>query len=560
MNFLRKIHPILSDNDYKKECIEIRPVSRLNSVYFNSLNLWRLDITALDYCHRFFESTFGQPICTYFSAYTFDYDKDTYNIEGKKRIKGQINNDNALSTAILPMDFDDISEEEFKKHIKKLIDVGIETINVFTGHGYQAFILLDQYNSNPGLYKFFTELIISRGFPVDPHLTDKARMLRMPYTFNSKDPKNPIFTKIVSDTNKRFNADYIMERISAIEYSNSCNLYAVQAPKLRLNGNNYSGKYKDLPHVTKTIIGKNKQQLDIYKCAGSEYSMLDYISLPAAIRKMLTCTPEGYRNSVMLFLVPFFKNKLGLSKEKVIQVMQVWGYNCTPQLAPDFVQSEVRRIWNYNYKGFGAYNKDLAQKFGYIDFEEFKLNNKVIIPNSLFFKYPVIHETAVRIYVLIKVYEKLKGKKQWTIEEIAECAGVSLSTAKRYINNLLDNKLIYRRKQDKKEGSYKYYFKSTYDKSKGFTYFNTSLIDNIYFNSRSALTNSEAKLYIFIYSMLHNNTNKTLYSSQQYLAKRIGKSQNRISELTDSLVKKYYLKKDTYVEDYIRHCTYELQY
>ncbi|WP_048042529.1 hypothetical protein, partial [Methanosarcina mazei] len=174
----------------------------------------------------------------------------------------------------------------------------------------------------------------------------------------------------------------------------------------------------------------------------------------------------------------------------------------------------------------GEYTKELAEKFGFLKLDIYKLgDNTVIVSNEIFQKnkYTKLHETSFRMYLMLKVYERLDNITEWTIEKISEVSDLNIRTVNKYISNLTDDtKLLKKSVSYKKEGSYTYSFKNSYTKKLGFTKFNINMIENMYFNRRNALNNTEAKLYSYIYYILRTNPDQTLRLSQEYIGSIVG--------------------------------------
>ena len=107
---------------------------------------------------------------------------------------------NAIGTQILIADFDNITEDEFILEKIKLAKIGIETLDVFTGHGFQSIILLDNPTEDKELLRKFTNLMLSKGFKVDYKIKDCARIMRLIEVWNCKEftkseYKNPMAIK-----------------------------------------------------------------------------------------------------------------------------------------------------------------------------------------------------------------------------------------------------------------------------------------------------------------------------------------------------------------------------
>nr|MBC9706246.1 hypothetical protein [Enterococcus sp.] len=219
--FLKVVHPFSSGDGYKEGTIEVKRLGRdfmLKTRPFRSYNTWSFSEKDLElYIEKALENN-GLSACVYYSCYT--YDNKMINPKTNKSF-GQIVNDNALYTTVLLMDFDEITEEEFLNQKARFSEIGIETYDIFSGHGYQSLILLKQKNYDKELFGKFTALLKSKDFKVDKSIVDPARVARMPYSFNCKcyldvDGEEAPFSYIYNKTDKRYDVDDVFERISKI--------------------------------------------------------------------------------------------------------------------------------------------------------------------------------------------------------------------------------------------------------------------------------------------------------------------------------------------------------
>lgn len=560
ISFLNKVYPFISEDGFHKECIEIRPISRTSKEFTKSFNFWRIDDKSISLYQNFLKNLNGKQVCVYYSGYTMDYNLNTKTDDGKPAIKGKINKQNSLYTQILPMDFDGITKEQFETEISRLRDIGIETINISTGHGFQSLILLNENSYDKDLYKKFTTLMLSKGFAIDPKIIDASRVLRLPYTFNCKEfdkskysIENPkaIQTFIVSDTEKRYDLNHVLNLIDSFNSETSKIDFKED---INLNNRRVS------PKEESTVISQN--ETIEFKAIADMYPMLNFDMLPDAIQRMLTETPENYRDSALMFLIPFLRNRIGLSLDGIIEVMKIWNSNCKPPEDTGFTVDKVKRIYNYEYKGTGAYTVDLAKKFGYIEFEEFKLKNKVIVPNSFFDSYSLLHKSAIRIYLMMITFEAMNNIDEWDFETIAEYSKVTTRTVKSYLKQLVESGFVDKKRGNKKKGiSDKYYVSKFIDMSKGFVQFNRATLRMMVYDGSIALSDSEIMIYTFIYSMIHGNPRGVCGASQFYIGNNTGLDNASICVITDSLVKKGWITKKTYTgKDIKSHCKYYLMF
>lgn len=557
LKFLRVVYPWLLEDNYQDGAIELRPIKRCKDAkYVRSYNTWRLEEKDINSLRNFLKLINGQGYCLYYSLFSFDYTKTS------GRQKGKINNDNALYTSVLAMDFDDITWEEFQTEKQKLINLGIETIDIFTGHGFQSLILLKEKVFDKEIIKKFTELLISKGFKVDEAITDCARVFRMPYSFNCKslDVKNKHFgkgikpTTDISWTEKRYHVVDVFKTLNTLQ-----NVIEQTNPLTELD--------IKIIKTEPVTIEEKKVQLDKIKeiknikLENLKSIYLPYIDierLPEPIQRMLQGTQSGLRNKVMLFIIPFFRNSLGLNIQTIKAILSVWGGLCTPSLSNSHVEKEVDRIYNYGFKGQqGKYSEELRKAYGYLEFNKFTRQNKILIPNSIFSDFDVINDGAVKIYLSMKLAEQIEGIKEFTKQDIQQVANISERTLERNIKDIVAMGYVCKRKSNRRNGEqYIYYINPYFSSTNGFTMLENAVIQLML----NQLTDGEMKLYSYLCMMIGTSKNDC-WASQQYLSKKIGKKgHSAVSKMTDELVKKKYITKKTIDKNGIKHCIYNLNY
>lgn len=578
INFLRIVHPFLNEEGYSPFCMEIRPVRRAGKSFILSKNLWRLDEKGILELKKWLSKFNNEMFCIYYSIYTSEY-KETLKANGKHYKKGYTNNLNAVYTQILAADFDNIDKEEHDKYIKIFNKLGIETVTVFTGHGYQDLILLNEKIYDKTILEKFTVLLRQKGFNIDSKIIDPARVMRLPYTYNFKEfdihspyynSKNPIAvpTELVRVTDNRYSVEYILNLISTLEDN----------PLDDIKGNtkdkNKTIKNTDIPSKSKdTLKAEDKKKKEIklkikktdinFLSIKQEYNMINFDRLPDSVKLMLIETPQGLRNDVLLYLALYLKNSLGLSMDVAKEVISIWGKHCVPELDSNFSRAELVRLWtDYDHKGkYGKVTEDMIKVFGIPKLEAYNRDTKIIINNSFFEKYAELSDGAVRIYLAILLEEKIEKKKKWIKDEIIDIAGISESTFKRNITDLIEHNFLDKKRANKKIGGvYTYYINKFKSSTKGFTQFDTSFIDNMLNNKRRALNDAEIKLYTYLaYVVGFDNT--ICWLSQSTIAKAISKDRTTITRLTKSLHEKKYLKKSTTLDvKGIPHCKYTLNF
>lgn len=528
--FIKQIHPFTIEDKYHNECLEIRPVGRGDDSFYSSCNLWRMDNKGEDILKSYLSEFNGKRACLYYSVFTLDYKKVIHKNNGEKYIKGHINNQNALYTQVLVMDFDKITHDEYMvfKNILKSLD--IDTISIFTGHGYQDIILLSEKISDMDILSQFTKLLIRKGFKVDSTIVDPARVMRLPNTFNCKSfcrkteyySSNPvgIFTEMIDKTTRRYSCKEVFDKVNSIPDDPSNLAIEELSP--------YRG--------------------DDFMMLSYDYKGIDISSLPVPVQRMLFKTKEGLRNSVMLFLIPFFKNTLKFSSEQIINVMKVWGRRCTPSLDPDFVISETKRLMTYTINApYGSYISEFTNEFGnmslyFLDID--KRGKKITISNTFFRDFDKIPDGAVKIYLSLKYFEKCGSKKFWSAEEIIKKIKISQATFYRYIHFLISKSFVERTLSYKKgKECYTYYINNRLNMQKGYTALDVSTVKTMLFHPIKKLTDGEIKLFSYICFM--SNSNNKCWAGQEHLGIMIRKKRNSICQMTKSLQLKGYLYKDS---------------
>ena len=165
--------------------IELRALrrDRADRPYYRNFKLYRFADSELERLYKFLLELNNKkiPYCLYYSVYCFDSCRLAVNQQGKKSEmwNNKIAVNNAIGTQILIADFDNITEDEFILEKIKLAKIGIETLDVFTGHGFQSIILLDNPTEDKELLRKFTNLMLSKGFKVDYKIKDCARIMRL---------------------------------------------------------------------------------------------------------------------------------------------------------------------------------------------------------------------------------------------------------------------------------------------------------------------------------------------------------------------------------------------
>ncbi|NOU53736.1 hypothetical protein HN020_02820 [Brevibacillus borstelensis] len=570
VRFLKAVHPQLADEHWNEGRVELRPVKRDPNLkdYLRSFGSWHLGEKDVAELKKFLQQLNGKGVDLYFSAFAFDFGMDVFKKDGAKYERGKVNAENALFTSILAADFDGIIEEQFLSEKQRLLDLDIETIDIFSGHGWQSIILLNHRVTDKGILKKFTELMTTKGFKVDSAIVDAARVLRMPYSFNTKalDKKtkyyDPINPKIIATTDhfwteRRYHVTEIFEKLNRLPdvIVQSHPLTDVDVKAIPTASLNSTERKAEKEKVKREIEEVKQIKVETLKAV---YNMLDLERLPEPVQKMLAGSQEGLRNKVMMFIIPFLRNALGLSIQTIKEILAIWGERCSPSLDVDFVLGEVDRIYGMGFRGkHGKYTEELRKAYGYLEFDKYTKKNKIIIPNEFFEDMSTLSDGAVRIFLAIKLGESLDGVKNFSKADIQKYAQVSERTMERNIKDLLSKGHVCKRRGNRRSGEgHVYYINPYFNSVAGFTMLENATVKLML----SDLTDGEMKLYCYL-SKIVGGSRAECWTSQKYLANKIGKKgHDSISKMTGSLHEKGFITKKTIEKNGVKHSVYNLNY
>ncbi len=218
IEFLKLIKPHLLQTGFRETASELRHLKRdkdSTAYIHNSFNAYRLDSSDEEALLNYMRKINGEGFCLYYGV--FDFDKSS----GSNRV----NNKNAVFTTLLPIDFDNISEGQYLQVKDTLNKLGLKTVDISTGHGYQMIILLNHKVHDKEILKKFTNLLLSKGFPCDAAITDAARIMRLPFTFNCKcldkaskyyGKEEPIPIRLIDAPEDRYSLDYVLGQLNTL--------------------------------------------------------------------------------------------------------------------------------------------------------------------------------------------------------------------------------------------------------------------------------------------------------------------------------------------------------
>lgn len=543
--FLSKVHPTLEDNSDRTACVCILPIQRNKGQGYNfdfnrPLAIWRWDEKTEEKLINLLKTVNGHPVDLYYGVFNFNYHLETLTKDGKKAQKGIVNNQNAMYSMEFFMDFDDCNEIEYLKYRKVLESIGIECLWVFTGHGYQAHILLNEKNhSNYKSLPRFVYLARSRGFNVDTVCIDSARKSRLPQWTNYKcfeqekykdELNNPPKTKGVRNTDKRYSIQEVFQRLEELPV-----IVPEELKTLNDLENQRFCKIEEkdvtlLDLKSKSITNK-KKKLEEFKQI--KYKYIDIKDYPEPIQRMLLECRDDYKNCSLGFLVRWLKRYVRLPKDIALETLQQWHMEAAGSYIESF-KSDFERFWNFN--GLN-YDTRLTNEFGYIDFDGnlfIKKDRDIEIPNALIDVLGQVDKAAIKVYLALKMTEHLE--KETTLENIVKICELSRATVFRGLEILKGKQHVYSEKRYKKDKEvYIYKTQKILDINKGYTVIS-------YDNAKcmlKELKNNSIKLYLYMLRKCFNNKYCTL--NQSDLAMAIGVARNSITGITKDLEENQYI-------------------
>ncbi len=558
-NFLKKTHEFIETKgqafynpsksiaeqiNTSSVAIELRALrrDRAERAYYRNFKLYRFAETEKTRLYKFLKELNDKkiPYCLYYSVYCFDNYRLAINKQGKKSSEwnNKIAINNAIATQMLIADFDDITEDEFILEKLKLVRLGIETIDIFSGHGFQSIILLDKLTEDKELLKKFTNLMISKGFKVDSKIKDCARVMRLPYTFNSKDlvktnveNKSIIATKIYSNTDKRYRLEDVLERLETLETVENINkTEEVEVTRIIKQKETIEQK----PKCEKIVDLKMKdtlENLDYDKEKLKElYSMLNIEELPKPVLIMLEGFRVGFANSMLIFLVTYLKEQ-GYSKSVITEAMLILAEQDKFNYAwnKSVVKTETDRFYYSNYNWRGIFASDL-QGFGYV---EYNLIDKSVltINNYVFNNLYKISSSAFYIYLKLLLKQDMTRQNSFTIDEMAEIVGYKRRAILKHLDDLVTSGLMDKKRANRRlKEEYRYYLSVFITEEHGFTRINKGSV-KLLLNMVDFKQLNQTQLTIcmyFKYICYGEKTEATI--SQSTLAKALGVGRTTITE------------------------------
>lgn len=511
-SFLKKVYPCLKENSFNYYAGEIRFISRKGQ-YKHGFNIWRID-DCIEKNLPKLNSAINENYCTYYSGFLIDTD-----------IAKRASNKAAIKTHILPIDFD-LSKDEFLKEKHKLNNLGIETLDVFTGHGYQSLILLKEEVYDKLIYEKFTSLLINKGFKADASIKDCARILRLPYTINNK--YEPVKTYIFNDTDKRYSLSDVFKLIQTLPDANECNI----------NNN-----------ITDDCFNSLTIKTDFQKI----YGYYNNITFPEHIQKMFIYSKPKYRNNTFVFLSHFLIDIMNIHISVAEELLIKFHIHFFKSDKKHAIKEFLRIIkYKINLKKF--YDENLKELYGvFLNLDNYMNETIIKIPRIKNLLY--INENALLMYYKIAELANFNNNCEFTREEILRYLDISVTSFYKSIKILIDNKLILKEKSNKSSNLYIY-------KLQNFNNMAKTPIKKSYFKTLiQRLNGLEFKIYFILKEIIGKDS--YCYPSQAYIADKVKKDRTTVTKAISKLVEKRFIRKVQYTllsDKKLKYNKYELIY
>lgn len=506
-NFILDTHPQIN-GDFN-QCVDIKAVFRTagkyakpNKIFYNNSEKQREEL------QKFVDTldASGRAYCLYYSVYTFNpADKKT------------ITKDNAQSTQMLCADFDHITEKEFTPILEKLKRNGLEpNYSIFSGHGFQIIYKLDKPSTDKELLAEFTDAMKANGYPVDEKIKDCARVMRMPFTVNNKDPEKPINTYIYSTHEGAYSLQDIQNKLG-----------------MKKQAQKETAKEEE-PTAKQTPAETQKQDFTAYDNAflQQKYTCISIDKLPAPIKAVLMGLRNGYTDKQIRGIVLYLRDYEGVELDAIISTVQTLAsintYNYTGDVIPDIERKAKALFFNREYK----FNYDDLKEFGnmdgkVVDRSNLKLNNSTLKEE--------ISNKAFYVYLRLLLEQKYQHKIAFTITEVSQACSISERSIRTRLEELAKSGLIDKKRALKKEGGKYVYIISKFglDMTKGYTKININVLATLLKAVDDKIINETVIKFLLymkrITQFKDGNDGKAV--SQEEIGKALNIKQNAVSML-----------------------------
>lgn len=485
------------------QCVDIKAVFRTAGKYVKPNKIFYSDSEKQREELQKFINTLdasGRAYCLYYSVYTFNpADKKT------------ITKDNAQSTQMLCADLDHITESDFAPILDKLKENGLEpNYSIFSGHGFQLIYKLDKPSTDKDLLAEFTDAMKANGYPVDEKIRDCARVMRLPYTVNNKDPERPVKTYVYSTHEGAYSLQDIQNKLGMKKQRGTAkkeDLTAKQAPKCGETGTQDFTAYDD-DFLQRT------------------YADISAEELQAPIKAALMGFRNGYTDKQIRGIVLYLRDYEGADLDAIISTVQTLAsintFNYTGNVIPDVTRKVKSLFYHFDYK----FNYDDLKEFGsmngkVVDRSELKLQNSTLKED--------ISNKAFYVYLRLLLEKEYKHKIAFTIKEVSQACNISERNIRARLEELAKSGLVDKRRAHKTTGGKYVYTVSKFgiDKAQGFTVINTSILVNfIEAVDKKIINETVLKFLLYIKRIAQGNGNNNGKEGIAVSQPEIGKALN----------------------------------
>lgn len=404
---------------------------------------------------------------------------------------------NASNTSILIADFDGVTYEEYLNTIKpQFFNRGIETIDIWSGHGIHTIILLDKNCDDAKVFEKWIITLQSNNLEPDIACKDAARIMRLPF-FNNTKAKYEMMTRaeIITDTNKRYNLKEVFSKFGQ-DYENI----------------DIEEEITKLPRKTRKTLSNQVFDVNLLNIEDLEkYYDIDVKVFPEGVQNMLKGLVKGYSNLQVMFLTVYFKKFF--EKEQIIDILtKLEAINGNTWNTWN-IEDEVERF--YEYTGISRFDfLELQQIFGRMEIEK---ENEVKITQDLF-QYSA---KEIQLYLGFK----RAGIASCKGFELQQLSGLKQSTVYTVVGNLIQKRghfyLLNEEKLNKDEN--------------GYVILDREKMANLVFGDADI-----TKVYLYLKFRQQNQT--SVHIKKESIAEALGYSRQSISKYLKKLEEKRLIK------------------
>ena len=281
-----------------------------------------------------------------FNKYVIPQNKNVYiGIYGRSQAKGT--KEACNTTRALWADYDGLTAQEVKQNIQ-VAGVPVPSMLISSGNGIHSYWILEE---EAGAEAEEVIKALAQNTGADTRATDKARIMRLPGSYNLKQEPKP------------------------------CQV-------IETNDNRY--KLKDIAN----ILGVEALKMD------SKASLIDigYIDRPC-IKHLLQGATKGERNFALGRITKYLQHK-GYTREKSEGIIIQWNKLCSPPKARAEVLADFGSYWEADYKLLGCVIEDEAKQgilSHYCDRMECDISNTIgslVLDNTVSYNNRVFNNIA----------------------------------------------------------------------------------------------------------------------------------------------------------------------